>query len=335
MKDAFWLRHDSNAQHDERILELRAEFGWEGYGLFWALVERMRDAQEYRLAMGTMGGLATSMGLLKPKMLAVVELCCTHGLFAMEEEGAYVYSPSLRRRMEEWDTKKAALAEAGKRGQAAKQARKAEATLSEELSQAEATLKPPLSHPDGFLSREDKSREEEIRVEEKPLPSVEDAASAAGEPGKKIEVAEPLPESPQTELRTPGGAADVGTRKRATFTPPTYDEMLDYMTSQRPHNRPADVERVATKCFGYYSGNGWKVGKNAMKDWKGACQTFLADLPKLAPGQPALVAPQGGYNGAIGQRPSQVSTRAAAIAGADAMFDAVAAGQDPFANKFP
>jgi hypothetical protein len=229
MKDAFWLRHDSNAQHDERILELRAEYGWEGYGLFWALVERMRDAHDYRLAMSTMGGLATSMGLLKPKMLAVVELCCTHGLFAMEEAGAYVYSPSLRRRMEEWDTKKAALAEAGKRGQAAKKAKQAEATPPEEVSQAEATLKPPLSHPDVFLSREDKSREEEIREDDKPLPSVEDAASAAAPAPVEEEYSsstkstpEPLPESPATELRTPGGAADVGTRKgRAKKDKPT------------------------------------------------------------------------------------------------------------------
>lgn len=58
------------------------------------------------------------------------------------------------------------------------------------------------------------------------------------------------------------------------------------MMQQRPDNAPAEVERVAAKCFGYYAGNGWKVGRNPMKDWKGACQTFLADLPKAAPGQP-------------------------------------------------
>ena len=220
MKDAFWLRHDSNAQHDERILELRAEFGWEGYGLFWALVERMRDAQEYRLAMATMGGLATSMGLLKPRLLALIDLCCTHGLFAMAEESAYVYSPSLRRRMEEWDTKKAALADAGKRGQAAKKARQAEATLAEELSQVEATLKPPLSHPDVFLSRVDKSREEEIK-EEASLRSANAATAAASAPEKKIadeysSHGKSIPESRPAAASHTGGAADVPTRKPAS-----------------------------------------------------------------------------------------------------------------------
>ena len=64
MKDSFWFQHDSNAQHDERVLELRAEYGWEGYGLFWGLVEKMRDCPDYRLSMATVGGLSAGMGVL-------------------------------------------------------------------------------------------------------------------------------------------------------------------------------------------------------------------------------------------------------------------------------
>jgi hypothetical protein len=29
-----YFSHDANARHDEKILELRAELGWEGYGTF-------------------------------------------------------------------------------------------------------------------------------------------------------------------------------------------------------------------------------------------------------------------------------------------------------------
>lgn len=123
-----------------------------------------------------------------------------------------------------------------------------------------------------------------------PLPTVEGAANAARVEAEKkagkSAVENLAPENLTIASRTKGGAADVGTRKPARFTPPTCEEILDYMVAQRPHNPPHDVERVAAKCFGYYAGNGWKVGKNPMKDWKGACQTFLADLPKVAPGQP-------------------------------------------------
>lgn len=81
----------------------------------------------------------------------------------------------------------------------------------------------------------------------------------------------------------PKRKAAAPVKPRRDFEPPTKEQMLAYMLEQRPHNPRADVVRVADKCFGYYMGNGWMVGRNPMKDWKGGCQTFLADLPKIAP----------------------------------------------------
>jgi len=154
-KDAYWFQHDSNAQHDERILELRSEYGWEGYGLFWALIEKMRDSPDYRLSMATLGGLAAGMGVLKPLLKGIIDLACQHGLFALEGEAAYFYAPTLRRRMSAWDEKKAALSEAGKRGAERKKAKK-----------EQATLKPPLSDPGTFASTVDKSRIEQSSNED-------------------------------------------------------------------------------------------------------------------------------------------------------------------------
>lgn len=291
MKDAFWLRHDSNAQHDERILELRAEFGWEGYGLFWALVERMRDAQDYRLNMN-LGGLCAGLGVLKPLLLGLVQLGIDQGLFELEEDGAYFFSPSLRRRMEDWDAKRATLSEAGRLGAERKAAKKA-ATLKPPLSHPKATLAETTSHPEATLPvlQAEKRREEERREENKPLPSVEDAASAAAPAPVEVEDVSPLPESPQPELRTPGGAADVATSvEPPTFTVakggrPLESDVLTYFQQQRPHNPPAALAQLAAKWHAHYSANGWKVGKNPMKDWQAACRTWLADVPKLAAGQ--------------------------------------------------
>ena len=39
--EAYYFSHDSNARNDEKVLMLRAKHGWEGYGLYWALVEMM------------------------------------------------------------------------------------------------------------------------------------------------------------------------------------------------------------------------------------------------------------------------------------------------------
>ena len=48
-KDAYYFSHDANARNDEDILKLRMSLGWAGYGLYWALIECLRDANAYRL----------------------------------------------------------------------------------------------------------------------------------------------------------------------------------------------------------------------------------------------------------------------------------------------
>lgn len=117
MKEAYYFRHDANARADERILELRAEYGWAGYGQWWAIVEQLRDASQYRLNNVKISGLAIGMSILTPDLRKFLDSCIALGLLAVDEEG-YFYSPSLCRRMEPWDTKRAALVDAGKRGAA-------------------------------------------------------------------------------------------------------------------------------------------------------------------------------------------------------------------------
>ena len=51
------------------------------------------------------------------------------------------------------------------------------------------------------------------------------------------------------------------------FVPPTVDEVALYCTERHNH-----VD--AGKFVDYYSSNGWRVGKNPMKDWKAAVRTW-------------------------------------------------------------
>ena len=55
--------------------------------------------------------------------------------------------------------------------------------------------------------------------------------------------------------------------KRKTFTKPTIDEIQDYCIER---NNNVNAEQF----FDYYESNGWKVGKNSMKDWKAAVRTW-------------------------------------------------------------
>lgn len=51
------------------------------------------------------------------------------------------------------------------------------------------------------------------------------------------------------------------------FSPPSLDEVKAYCRERR---NTVDAE----KWYDYYTANGWKVGKNPMKDWKAAVRTW-------------------------------------------------------------
>lgn len=46
-KDAYFFSHDCNARNDPKILALRSVYGAEGYGVYFMLVEILREQPEY------------------------------------------------------------------------------------------------------------------------------------------------------------------------------------------------------------------------------------------------------------------------------------------------
>jgi len=60
---------------------------------------------------------------------------------------------------------------------------------------------------------------------------------------------------------------NIKKNKRDLFQKPTLDEVLSYC---KERNSGVDGH----KFFNYYESNGWKVGKNTMKNWKAAVHTW-------------------------------------------------------------
>lgn len=59
-------------------------------------------------------------------------------------------------------------------------------------------------------------------------------------------------------------------KRRGVFTPPTIEEVSDYINAQ---SYPVD----ANKWHDHYTAKGWLVGKTKMKDWKAAVRSWLPD----------------------------------------------------------
>ena len=49
--ETYYFSHDSNAITDTKILNMRADYGIEGYGLYWAIIEMLRNEEDYRLTL--------------------------------------------------------------------------------------------------------------------------------------------------------------------------------------------------------------------------------------------------------------------------------------------
>lgn len=157
-----YFPHDSDARSDDKIIALRIKYKWEGYGLYWALIEKLRDSKNYTLKTDY-NVLAFDLRADAAILKSVIN---DFGLFAFTENGECFYSESLNARMQPLDEKRAKLSDAGKRGNEKrwKNGSNRSASQSSPDNNSFATQSPPDSHPIAQPSQEesilDKSREE-------------------------------------------------------------------------------------------------------------------------------------------------------------------------------
>lgn len=115
-KDTYWFRHDSNAKDDPKCVLLIDQLGLEGYGIYWVLVEILREQPEYTYPLALLPSLARRYNTTAEKMKAVV---CGYGLFEIRDDKIF-FSESLLRRMEEYNLLKAKRKAAGEKGNEAR-----------------------------------------------------------------------------------------------------------------------------------------------------------------------------------------------------------------------
>ena len=110
-KQSYYFSHDSNARNDVKIIKLRRQLGLEGYGLYWCLIEMLRDAPENKLPIDAIDDIAFSLNISKEKIETVINL---YGLFTVDQYN--FFSQRLIRSMEQYKEIKLKLSEGGKKG---------------------------------------------------------------------------------------------------------------------------------------------------------------------------------------------------------------------------
>ena len=96
-----YFPHDSNARNSEKMVELRMKHGAAGYGVYFMLIERLREAADYSCVVNYNSiafDLRVSAELIK-SVLRDFRLFA----FFQTDEGERFYSESLRQRMKPMD----------------------------------------------------------------------------------------------------------------------------------------------------------------------------------------------------------------------------------------
>jgi hypothetical protein len=110
-KESYYFSHDSNARNDVKIIKLRRQLGLEGYGLYWCLIEMLRDTPDYKLPIDAIDDIAFSLNISKEKVETVIN---NYELFVVDDQ--QFFSERLIRNMEKYIDTKKRLSEAGKIG---------------------------------------------------------------------------------------------------------------------------------------------------------------------------------------------------------------------------
>lgn len=94
-KDAFYFPHDSNAKDDPKCVMLIEQLGCEGYGIYWILVEILREQPNYCCPIALLTAFARRYNTTLEKMKTVV---MNYGLFTVNDDKIF-FSESLINRM--------------------------------------------------------------------------------------------------------------------------------------------------------------------------------------------------------------------------------------------
>ena len=95
MKDAYYFPHDSNATNDPKIMMMIAQWGLEAYGIFWTIIEHLREQPNYKSHIKIARALAARYGSSEEKYLSIIK---SFGLFIVQSD-EFFYSKSLNARM--------------------------------------------------------------------------------------------------------------------------------------------------------------------------------------------------------------------------------------------
>jgi uncharacterized protein YdaU (DUF1376 family) len=182
MKDAFYFPHYSNARNDRKIKRLMKSLGVEGYGIYFMLLEVLREQTEFRYPISDIDLLADEFGTSTAKVEAVIRV---YDLFHVDDDEMF-FSINLIKYLEPMFKHRDQRSKAGK---ASAESRRIK--LLEKSTTAERPLNDSLTDDERAFNENEQSKGEESKGKESKgkeityAPDFENAWEQYGRKGSK------------------------------------------------------------------------------------------------------------------------------------------------------
>lgn len=214
------------------------------------------------------------------------EVCSECGLWWFDESGSlFVWNYPVEKELEV-----SAKREAGRRGGMTKAQNRSTASSTASSCAtaqpvAESVSASSSASTEGVKGRS-KWKEEGVTGKEEELSTPSASRNAQAVLEQCLPITNTLIPHPSDEVSASPPAPVPEKRKRPKFQKPSQEEWVSYATSM-----PEPLtENQALGAWDYYEGNGWKVGRNPMADWKATLRAWSRRQKEYLPGYktPAL-----------------------------------------------
>lgn len=111
-KDSYYFPHFYNARNDRKIRRVRKQLGLEGYGIFFMILEVLREQIDFKYPLDDIDLLADEFGTSEEKVAVVIK---NYELFEIDDKEKF-FSPKLMLYLEPYFEMKRKRSEAGKLG---------------------------------------------------------------------------------------------------------------------------------------------------------------------------------------------------------------------------
>ena len=243
-----YFPHDSNARNDERLVNVRMKHGPAGYGVYFMLVERLREDPEY-MSVVDYNLIAFDLRIDASLAKSIIR---DFGLFAFTvdpERGKCFYSESLRQRMARKDEITAKRKAASALGVSVRQENR-EKTKTAGISNQMVTETQPNGVPNGSEKRT-KGKERKVKENSTSSPYVEEAHAA-----KPLRNAGARDEAASVAPSAGGGSKDKSDFDLAAFaryfneTMAAHGAQIPQVRSIPPNSKRAAFVRARLKEHG-------------------------------------------------------------------------------------